>query len=227
MSLFDPVAFLSEPSEEALFQLKKDHLISLASHLHVEVKSSLKKSEVQNILLQQMVSMRAFEDPPIVDIDAPKGSSGGQDDTEANVQVLRLKLEMRKLELENEAKKREHEVEMKRLELQFLTSHERHTRDSENFDVTKHIRFVPVFDDANVETFFNHFEKVAGSLKWPKESWVMLLQSALRGKARDVYTQLSVDEASRYELVKKFILNAYELDPRSISPEVQKLKKEK
>ena len=44
----------------------------------------------------------------------------------------------------------------------------------------------------------------------------MLLQSVLVGKAREIYTQLSVDQASDYDSVKQLILKVYELVPRHI-----------
>ena len=38
-----------------------------------------------------------------------------------------------------------------------------------NFDVTKHIRLVPSFQEKEVDKYFLHFEKVAENLNWPKE----------------------------------------------------------
>ena len=38
-----------------------------------------------------------------------------------------------------------------------------------NFDVTKHIRLVPPFQEKEVDKYFLHFEKVAENLNWPKE----------------------------------------------------------
>ena len=43
----------------------------------------------------------------------------------------------------------------------------------------------------------------------------MLLQSSLVGKAREVYSALSVDDSSQYEIVKNAILKAYELVPEA------------
>ena len=39
----------------------------------------------------------------------------------------------------------------------------------------------------------------------------MLLQSVVTGKAREIYTQLSVQQASNYDFVKQLILKGYEL----------------
>ena len=53
---------------------------------------------------------------------------------------------------------------------------------SKIFDVTKHIRLVPPFQEKKekISTFL-HFEKVAENLKWPKEHWTLLLQSVVIG----------------------------------------------
>ena len=63
--------------------------------------------------------------------------------------------------------------------------------------------------------YFLHFEKVAQSLKWPTEAWTLLLQSGLVGKARAVYSALSIEESGQYEVVKMNILKAYELVPEA------------
>ena len=50
-----------------------------------------------------------------------------------------------------------------------------------HFDVTKHIRLVPPFQEKEVDEYFLAFEKVAENLKWPKEHWTMLLHSVVIG----------------------------------------------
>ena len=52
-------------------------------------------------------------------------------------------------------------------------------------------------------------------MSWPKESCVLLLQSVLVGKAREIYGSLSVEQSSNYEHVKQAILKAYELVPEA------------
>ena len=83
------------------------------------------------------------------------------------------------------------------------------------FDPVRNIRLVPPFQEKEVDKYFAHFEKVAGSLNWPKESWVLLLQSVLVGKAQEIYGSLSVEQSSNYEHVKEAILKAYELVPEA------------
>ena len=59
----------------------------------------------------------------------------------------------------------------------------------------------------------NFSQKVAENLKWPKEHWALLTQCVLKGKAQEIYTQLSLKQASNYDTVKEVILKCYELVP--------------
>ena len=83
------------------------------------------------------------------------------------------------------------------------------------FDPARNITLVPPFQEKEVHKYFAHFEKVADSLNLPKESWELLLQSVLVGKAQEIYGSLSVEHSSNYEHVKEAILKAYELVPEA------------
>ena len=124
---------------------------------------------------------------------------------------LELKAEKEKalLEAEKEAAAREHELKMAS-----LGKHSPSDKASV-FDPARNIRLVPPFQEKEVDKYFAHFEKVADSLSWPKESWVLLLQSVLVGKAQEIYGSLSVEQSSNYEHVKEAILKAYELVPEA------------
>ena len=94
-----------------------------------------------------------------------------------------------------------------------------------NFDVTKHVRLVPPFQDKEVDKYFLHFEKVAENLNWPKEHWTLLLQSVLIGKAREIYTQLGVEQSHHCKIVKELILKGYELVPEAYRQKFRIVKK--
>ena len=66
---------------------------------------------------------------------------------------------------------------MKEFEMQNKTVKPQPLDLSVHFDVTKHIRLVPPFQEKEVDKYFLDFEKVAENLKWPKEHWILLLQS--------------------------------------------------
>ena len=95
-----------------------------------------------------------------------------------------------------------------------------------HFDVTKHIRLVPPFQEKEVDKYFLHFEKVAENLKWPKEHWTVLLQSVVIGKAREIYTQVSLEQSSDYDKVKELILKAYELVPEAYRQKLRNCRKD-
>ena len=126
---------------------------------------------------------------------------------------LKAEQEMALLAAETEAKKeaaaREHELKMASLGKQSPSDK------ASVFDPARNIRLVPPFQEKEVDKYFAHFEKVAESLNWPKESWVLLLQSVLVGKAQEIYGSLSVEQSSNYEHVKEAILKAYELVPEA------------
>ena len=164
----------------------------------------------------------------------------GEREKEKQREMEREKLEHEKLRLEIEEKERERqerieiekeklqfELKMKELELEGKSKSKPLPLDSgKSFDVTKHIRLVPPFQEKEVDKYFLHFEKVAENLKWPREHWTLLLQSVVIGKAREIYTQLSLEQSSDYDKVKKLILQAYELVPEAYRQKFRDCRKE-
>ena len=166
---------------------------------------------------------------------------------EERIRVERLEREERmqkeKIEMEERQKEKERQIQRERLEMEEkekerqynLRMKELETQDKvktkpldlgSHFDVTKHIRLVPPFQEKEVDKYFLHFEKVAENLKWPKEHWTLLLQSVVIGKAREIYTQLSLEQSSDYDKVKEVILKAYELVPEAFRQKFRNCRKE-
>ena len=104
-----------------------------------------------------------------------------------------------------------HELALKQLEVQSQApkdSKDTSEASSDKFDVARQVRLVPIFQEKDVDKYFAMFEKVATSLEWPKDVWTMLFQSAIKGKAQEVYSALSLEDSSNYEKVKDTILKA-------------------
>ena len=148
---------------------------------------------------------------------------------EERMQRTKLEMEERiqkeKLEQAEKEKERQYNLRMKELEMQDKVK----TKPLDlgtHFDVTKHIRLVPPFQEKEVDKYFLHFEKVAENLKWPKEHWTLLLQSVVIGKAREIYTQLSLEQSSDYDKVKELILKAYELVTEAYRQKFRNCRKE-
>ena len=140
---------------------------------------------------------------------------------EERVQKERMEMEEREkekerqMQIEREKLKFDTELRMKELEMQNMTVKRQPLDSGVHFDITKHVRLVPPFQEKEVDKYFLHFEKVAENLKWPKKHWTLLLQSVIIGKAREIYTQLTVQQSSSYDTVKELILKAYELVPEA------------
>ncbi len=79
------------------------------------------------------------------------------------------------------------------------------------FDVTKHIKLVQPFSEAEVDSYFVAFDCVAGKLGWPKDLWGLLLQCNLSGKAQQVCSALPVEKCLDYNMDKAAVLRAYGL----------------
>ena len=128
-------------------------------------------------------------------------------------------------EREEREKEREFQLRMREIEMQERANQSKQKIEY-NFDVTKHIRLVPPFQEKEVDKYFLHFEKVAENLNWPKEHWTLLLQSVLIGKAREIYTQQGVEQSHHYETVKELILKGYELVPEAYRQKFRNCKKD-
>jgi len=236
MSKFDPEHFMANPVSGEFEKQKKDDLLALGKHLELDVRTAMKVEEIRNVVNEHLVKEGVFKEPVSQN---PASSSDGRDRSlkykyELTLKKLEYEREREREEKEREReerareeKERERQFELRRLELDHALelkklelaggTDEGHssTRHSSSFDITKHIRLVPPFQEQDVDKYFLHFEKVAENLKWPKEHWALLIQCVLKGKAREIYTQLSLEQASNYDTVKEVILKGYELVPEA------------
>ena len=265
---FDLDKFTAEPSMELLNLGKKTDLFNLAKHYKFsEIKSSMRKHETKNILVQYFVDEEIFNENAlslIVDVQSVSSSK----ELELKFQIRQLEIQEREKERERERERereereegekereeREKEKEEREKEREREREREREEREERekerefqlrmreiemqeranqpkqkieyNFDITKHIRLVPPFQEKEVDKYFLHFEKVAENLNWPKEHWTLLLQSVLIGKAREIYTQLGVEQSHHYETVKELILKGYELVPEAYRQKFRNCKKD-
>jgi len=65
---------------------------------------------------------------------------------------------------ELEILEREISVQLKQKKLELATATARPPSATETFDVTRHVRFVRPFQEAKLDKYFLHFEKIATSL---------------------------------------------------------------
>jgi len=184
--------FIEEPTREALALLKKKELLDVAKHYKIEVVESARKAEIKKLIIEHLIE----ED--LID----------ESESAATIELKRLEYQERERERENQLKLKELELKEKELSIQLKLREleagpkeahvTRRIEKSTDFDISKQIRFVPAFQETEVDKYFTHFEKIAKSLAWPGEVWTLLLQSVLVGKAREVYSALTVEQCSDY-----------------------------
>ena len=112
-------------------------------------------------------------------------------------------------------KQRQHEIEMKRLELELLKSTNTNSTSTTSSAMAGKIKtpnlpsFIDYKDD--LDSYLSRFERFAKSNNWDKDTWAVLLSALLTGRALDVYSRLSEDAASNYDLLKEALLKRYDL----------------
>jgi len=130
--------------------------------------------------------------------------------------------EQRQWEYEQEEKQKQRELEIALAQLQLelhekkLAAGKKHNLSPEDGDAEtveeghdtsfKGVRgpTMPPFDDTkdNMDAFIHRFEIYASSQKWPEDKWAVYLSALLRGKALEVYSRLSLEDANDYDILK-------------------------
>lgn len=71
---------------------------------------------------------------------------------------------------------------------------------------------MPEFVQEETEDFLVQFEKIAELRGWPEEEWALLVQTRLKGKAREAYAGLGIEKCSDYKVVKEAILQTVKVN---------------
>lgn len=208
---FEVGTFLEEPQIEEFRKLKKSELLEVGQHFKLSVNSSQTKGEIKKVVLAYLVDEEIL---PEEALDRTNASDHGLELKRLEYQEKDKAMQLKMKELEIREKELALEYKTKELELIAAKGHPGE-HSGTPFDVGKHVRFVPPFQETEVDKYFMHFEKIANSLKWPEDVWTVLLQSVFVGKAREIYSALPVEQSSIYQVVKEEVLKAYELVPEA------------
>ena len=123
-----------------------------------------------------------------------------------------MTMEQERREAELELRKMAMEEEKMRIEAG-QSSDSRRTGTSGN-GVSAKVPRLPVFHDDkdDLDAYIERFERFATTHHWPKESWAPNLSALITGKASEVYSRLSRDEADDFDVLKKALLDRYHLN---------------
>ncbi|XP_063598689.1 uncharacterized protein LOC134775159 [Penaeus indicus] len=206
MAPFNINDFISEPSLDLLVNttLKKDDWKALAGHYEIEIRACMTKAVIKSIVIESLVNS------DILPMSALSLCDKVPREENSNVSEL---IELRKLEL-------------RKLELELqIGERAGFSQQKPRFDISKHAKLIPLFDEQDPEEFFLQFEKIAESLDWPEESWTVMIQTAFTGQAKRVFTNLPKEICKDYDAVKDIILQAYDLVPEAYRQKFRNLRK--
>ncbi|XP_063592504.1 uncharacterized protein LOC134769695 [Penaeus indicus] len=206
MAPFNINDFISEPSLDLLVNttLKKDDWKALAGHYEIEIRACMTKAVIKSIVIESLVNS------DILPMSALSLCDKVPREENSNVSEL---IELRKLEL----RKLESELQ--------IGERAGFSQQKPRFDISKHAKLIPLFDEQDPEEFFLQFEKIAESLDWPEESWTVMIQTAFTGQAKRVFTNLPKEICKDYDAVKDIILQAYDLVPEAYRQKFRNLRK--
>jgi len=136
------------------------------------------------------------------------------------------KLEMEKMEKENQMRITlyEKEIELERAK-KSVTGSVGKTK----VDCKAKMPKLPHFNDKSdsMDAYLKRFERFAYNAGWDEEDWATNLSALLQGKALEVYSRLSSDDALSYDTLKEALLKRFQLTEegfrskfRSSKPEV-------
>ena len=237
--VFNLEEFLKAPDAHVIETLKKDELFEFVTKFHLNIRRSARKVEIRNAVVQHLVEQEILGDSALSMVAENVKIENRNFEHELELKRLEIEqererriFERERIEFEREKNAQDRELELQIKQLEFDTQKMKHELELEaraksktEFDVSKSIRLVPKFQEKDVDKYFIHFEKIAENLKWPKEFWPLLLQSSFLGKAREVYSALSLAQSTDYDVIKKNVLKAYELVPEAYRQKFRNYKK--
>ena len=162
----------------------------MACHLGVSIKKYFKKQQILDEIIVNLVDNEMLEEEAMEYVSIEEVSEA------IKLKQMELQFEREKPEKEIQIREKEMQLqkEIKETELEACIFIEKEKL--QHFDVAKHIRFVPRFNENEVDKYFLLFEKVAKDLDWPLNKYTILLQSVLKVKASEVYLALKPEQTS-------------------------------
>ena len=160
---FNIQTFVGEPQMEEFNNLKKAELLQVAQFYKLTVTSPMGKGEIKKVMLTHLV-----EEELLPEEELEKVNTNREDQLELKkleFQEREREVQLRLRELEIREKELAIEYKIKEIELENAKSAVGAPTDAgSTFDLGKHIRFVPPFQETEVDKYFMHFEKIAASL---------------------------------------------------------------
>ena len=128
--------------------------------------------------------------------------------------------------LQEKENERQFQLKLKELEMHDKTKQVPLPLDpTELYHVTKHIWLVPSFQEKKMTNNFYILKKWLKIWNGQKKHWTSLLQSVVIGKAREIYTQLNIEQSSNHDTLKELILRHANLYLKSTDKSLESVEK--
>ena len=116
-------------------------------------------------------------------------------------------------EHEDRERQRQHEIEMERMRMERASIEGNRASESSREAVLTSKPKLPPFVDGkdDLDSYLNRFERMARSNGWDMTEWAVSLSALLTGRALEVYSRLSEEEAQDYEKLRDALLRRYGL----------------
>src|ERR1043165_9420846 len=224
--------------EHAELEMRKIEKEVEALERRLEKETEAKKEQAELEIRRVEKETEAFERKGQIELQNKKEEEERRiqikkEEADALERKLRMEAEMldRKMRIENERlamelvekeKLRQHQLQMKELGGSFERLTGGYFEDVANaednaerigqtsrFNISSAVKFVPRFDDSNLEHYLQAFEKAMELHQFPKDKWSALIHTKLTGKALQIFGELSLEQCKDYEVVKQALLIAY------------------
>ncbi|XP_068250381.1 uncharacterized protein [Palaemon carinicauda] len=203
---FNLESFAGNPKEElsTLRYATKQDLRDLAAKCNIVVDPAYVKARLLSNILDYLINQEIIADDE--EVQALRIAAGVLPPVPVDTEVekIRLQLQLEKVKKETterelyleekraEAREKEREAEIrhqKKLQELSLSNRKEATLPA-TFEVFKASKLVLDFDERDPKVFFQNFEQIAETLKWPVEFWSLLIRNKVKGKAAFVASQL-------------------------------------
>ena len=139
-----------------------------------------------------------------------------------------IKKQALELEHEKEQNKLKLQLAEKEIELAKINADKKVDPKLASCEIKAKLPKLPSFCDGkdNMDAYLKRFERFAKNAKWPAEEWATNLSTLLQGKALEVYSRLSSDDANDYDKLRDALLKRYQLTEEGFRQKFRNSKQE-
>ncbi|XP_071941174.1 uncharacterized protein [Antedon mediterranea] len=141
--------------------------------------------------------------------------------------MMQQMMEQRKEDMEKQERLRRDDIEKQQALVMALMEKQKDSEEKRLKDIMrlKEVQIVKLSDSDDIENYLTTFERIANTYEWRKEHWVVKLIPHLTGKARAAYASLPATESNQYDIVKKAILQRYDITEETYRQRFRSIKK--